>query len=104
MQAQKFRHRIEIQERVPSGDGYTWRKFAKVWADRRPLSAREFMNADQVVSKAEGSFVIRWIEGVIPTMRIRLGTAIYNIEGLLEDDGTGRHHITIPYSRGTNEG
>lgn len=104
MQAQKFRHHIEIQERVPSGDGYTWRKFARVWADKRPLSAREFMNADQVVSKAEGAFEFRFVAGINPKQRIVLKTQIFNIEGVLEDRGTGQHWLVIPYTRGTNAG
>lgn len=87
-----------------ASDGYTWNEFATVWASIEPLSAREFLNNNQVVAPAEARVTIRWMDGIDPTMRIRYGDRIYNIMGVLEDNKTGRDWITLPVSRGTNEG
>lgn len=105
MLAAKFRHKVIIERRVAQGDGFTWEAYRTAWADKQPRSAREFMNAgDQVLGKAEGFFVIPFVDGIDPTMRVNCAGAIYNIEGVLEDRGSGRHWLTLPYSRGANEG
>jgi len=104
MQAAELRHPIEIEQKVEAGDGFTWTRFRRVMASIKPLSAREFIGQDQTLGGAESVVKIWYIDGIDPTMRIRRGSIIYNILGVLPDDRSGREWITMPVSRGTNEG
>jgi len=110
MLTQRLRHRIDIDQRVATqdaqgGESFTWSPWAsKVPAEIAPLSAREFLAANQVHGEAVARITIRWREGLDPTMRIRHGSDVYNIGGGLPDQGSGRRHITIVVSRGVNAG
>jgi head-tail adaptor len=104
MQAAELRHVIDIQQKVAAGDGFTWSLYKRVRASIKPLSAREFIGQDQTLGGAESVVRIWYIDGIDPTMRIKHGTVIYNILGVLPDDRSGREWITMPVSRGSNEG
>lgn len=110
MRAGKLRHRITIERPGQTQDPVTgemipgWQKVATVWADKRPSSAREFKQSQAGQSEVTGEFVIRYREGIEPTMRIRHRGKVYNIEGVLPDDRSGREHLTLPYSEGVNDG
>ena len=71
-----------------------------------PLSARAFIAAQAAQSEVTGQLVMRYRPSlqVDSTMRIRHGGKIYNIEGVLPDNESGREHITLPYSEGLNDG
>jgi len=110
MQAGKLRHRIIIEKPGETQDPVTgemvsgWEFVANPWAAKRPSSAREFKQSQAGQSEVTGEFVIRYREGIDATMRIRHRGQIYNIEGVLPDDRSGREHLTIPYSEGVNDG
>lgn len=110
MKAGAFRHRVTIEDRVSVQDGTgdqvpNWVPWASnVPAAIYPASAKEFTTQGVALSQVTGKIVIRWREGVKATMRIRHGDDIYNILGVLSDDKSGRSHITMPVSRGTNVG
>lgn len=100
-----LRHRVILQSLVPVQDPVTgivtnsWVDFATVWASVEPLSAREFVAAQALQSKVELRLQIRYISGVLPSMRVVHGTAFYNIEGVLPDRKSGREMLTLPASR-----
>jgi len=110
MQAGKLRHYIDIESRAETKDatGYpvvTWTAFASgVRASIEPLSAKEFVAQDATLGQVVARIVIRYIAGVLPTMRIKHGSDIYNIQGVLPDRVSGRQYLTMPVSRGTNQG
>ena len=110
MQAGKLRHRIEIQQRADVQDATTgevvpkWSNFADVWASVEPLSAREFVAAQEMQSKVMARITIRYREGLDPSMRILHRGTVYNIEGRLADNKSGLEYITIPCSAGVNNG
>lgn len=110
MEAGRLRHRIDIDEKIETQDGngdpvVTWKPFARrVPAAIEPLSAKEFLSLNQPVAQGSARIVIRWMAGVLPTMRARHGETIYNILGVLSDRESGRDYLTLPVSRGTNEG
>lgn len=110
MQPQRLHHRVDIDQRTlvedpMGGSTVTWAPFATaVPAEVAPLSAREFLSANQTHGEVTARITIRWMPGLEPTMRIRHGDTIYNIAGVLPDAKSGREHITIPVTTGTNEG
>lgn len=110
MRAGKLRHRITIEKPGQTQDPVTgemvpgWELVASVRADKRPSSAREFKQSQAGQSEITGEFQIRYRDDIDATMRIVHKGKIYNIEGVLEDDKTGRTHLTLPYSEGVNDG
>lgn len=107
--AGKLRHRITIQRCVISQDsagniGSTWEDVAEVWAAVEPLSAREFIAAQATLSKVVARITIRYRDDVRADMRIVHGGDIYNIEGVLLDNDSGREYITLPVSTATFSG
>lgn len=113
MLAGKLRHRIDIQELVAVRDPITLEFGEQDWVTRwekcparvEPLSARDLVAAKAAQSEATGRMVIRYRQGVLPTMRIIYRGEIYSIEGPpLEDDKSGRDYLTILVSKGVKDG
>lgn len=111
MQAGKLRHRCIIEK--PGGqtqDPNTgamiedWEEVGKAWMAIEPLSARAFIAAQAAQSEVTGQLVMRYREGIDSSMRVRKGSTIYNIEGVLPDNRSGREYMTLPYSEGVNDG
>lgn len=104
LRAGRLRHRITIKTRVDTKDGttgavaVTWTEFATVMAEIVPLSAREFNQAAQMQSNLAARITIRYLGGVLPSMRIEHGSTVYNIEGVLPDPKSGREWLTLPVS------
>jgi SPP1 family predicted phage head-tail adaptor len=109
--AGKFRHRIDLEERVTvqdeTGDPVvTW----VLWAERipasiEPISVREFSAApSHLLSQATTKITIRYRPGVVATMRARHGATIYNLLGVLPDRESGRDTLLLPAVSGTNTG
>lgn len=110
MRAGRLRHRGVIEKRGEVQDPDSgamvpgWEPVATVWMGVEPLSARAFIAAQAAQSKVTGQIVIRYREGIDASMRIRHKGRVYNIEGVLPDDRSGREHLTLPYSEGVNDG
>jgi SPP1 family predicted phage head-tail adaptor len=108
MQSGKLRHRVVLQAEAPSQDATTgaitngWTTFATVWASVEPLSAREFIAAGGVGSGVVARVVIRYLAGVVPSMRIVHGSRTFNIEGVLADKKSGTEYLTLPVSEVVN--
>jgi SPP1 family predicted phage head-tail adaptor len=64
----------------------------------RPASVREFVAAGSEQTKVTTSVKIRYIAGIVPSMRIRHGDRLYAIEGVLPDPVSGREYLTLPCS------
>lgn len=81
-----------------------WQTVATVWAAIEPLSAREFLAGQQVNSQVVARVTIRKPARIEASMRIRHRGEIYNIEGVLADPDSGLEYVTLPVSKGVNEG
>ena len=98
-------HRVSIQSLVTVQDESTgnfvdtWPVFAVVWAEVRPLSAREFIAAAAAQSKVSATIKIRYLAGIKPSMRVVDGADIYQVEGVLNDPKSGREWITLACSQ-----
>lgn len=110
MMSHKLRHRITIQHKTRTQDPETgeltegWADFATTWASVEPLSAREFIAAQSTQSKISARIVIRYRSGIDASMRILHDGRVYNIEGVLPDNKSGREWLTLPCSEGVNDG
>ena len=92
MRAGKLRNKIIIESKVDTvnsvGDAIpAWSTFATVWAEIVTQSGREFQNAQQIHSTLNLMLKIRYIDGVLPQMRINNGGRYYNILSSVDPDG-----------------
>lgn len=112
LNAGDLRHRVAIQERVEGQQDtdsgaipWTWETVhSNVPAQKLPLSAREFEAAAAIQAEQSVRFVLRWMPGIIPKMRLLMDGIAYNINGVLEDQDTGRDYMTLSCSAGVNAG
>lgn len=108
MHAGRLRHRVVIQrqqETQSQNDGsvtVVWQDVATVWSSIEPLSAKEFIAAQQEHSKVSARITIRYRPDVTAKMRLYHAAKdmYYNIEGVLSDKDSGLEYLTIPCSEG----
>lgn len=112
-----LRHRVAIRERIETQNpttgaiSWTWQtvndhrgNWGSLPAQKLPLSAREFEAAAATQSETSTRFVMRWRAGVIPKMQlVHLGIP-YNINGVIEDQDSGREYMTLSTTAGVNDG
>ncbi len=89
MNAGKFRKIITIQQQSATQDEYgaqviTW---SSVGVDRcanvQPLQGREYFAGQQFQSKIDTRFILRYVAGITPKMRILYNSLSYNIESII---------------------
>ena len=94
MQAGKLNSRVTIQSLGVTQDATGeviegWSTFATVWADVRDVSGREFLAAQSTQNVIQTKILIRYLDGVIPSMRVVDGADTYNIETALRQGKVG---------------
>lgn len=110
MRAGKLRHKVTIQAPGLTQDPVSgemlpgWTDFASIWASIEPLSARDFIAAQANQSEITARIVIRYREGILPTMRILHRGRVYAIQGVLSDAKSGLEYLTLPVSEGVSQG
>ncbi|EOC0865665.1 phage head closure protein [Cronobacter malonaticus] len=110
MQAGKLNKRILLQKPVKTQNPTSgaiesgWADVVQVWANVTDLSARDFVAAKAGQNEVTTRITIRWRDDVTDKHRILYRGRIYDIQGVLEDDKTGREYLTLPCSRGVNDG
>ncbi|WP_333890055.1 phage head closure protein [Atlantibacter subterraneus] len=98
MQAGKLNKRVTLQKPVKTQSPTTgaivsgWADVAELWANVTDLSARDFVAAQAGQNEVTTRITI-----------VHRGR-IYDITGVLEDDKSGREYLTLPCSRGVNDG
>ncbi len=117
MQAQRYRHRIEIQERIESQDSetgdvtVTWETFAldsdtpldAVPAEVLTGPGREFNAADAKQAETTARINCRWFPGLLPTHRIVWDGKVFDITSI-ETDATARREYRLRCADGVNGG
>ncbi|MDK1261288.1 phage head closure protein [Cronobacter sakazakii] len=110
MQAGKLNKRITLQKPVKTQSQATgavangWDDVAELWANVTDLSARDFVAARAGQNEVTTRITIRWRDDVTDKHRILYRDRVYDIQGVLEDDKSGREYLTLPCSRGVNDG
>lgn len=86
--AGRLAHRITIQSfgvtRNSIGEEVrTWSDVATVWAEIRPLSARELINAKAAMAQVTTRITIRYRAGLLPSMRMLHGATVYQMTEII---------------------
>ena len=84
----KLRHRVPLQKQINAPNDYgatvtKWRDIATVWAEIKPLSGREYFSAQQVQSEVTTQIWLRYLGGIMPTMRVKFGKRTLEIVSVL---------------------
>jgi len=107
----KLRHKVAIQRPLRTQNQstgaitVTWQDFyTGVYAEIAPLSARDFIAAQASQSEIIARIVMKYRPGIEADMRIVHGAHVYNIVGALPDAKSGIEYLSIPVTRGVNQG
>lgn len=117
MQAQRYRHRVEFQEKVstqnPNTGAITYR-WETVWLDSdTPLNSvsaevltgpgREFYAADAKQAETTARINCRWFPGLSPEWRVLWDGRVYDITSI-ETDATARREWRMRCRDGVSDG
>jgi SPP1 family predicted phage head-tail adaptor len=101
--AGSLRHRVNIESLQETQDAVTGERietwttlYSSIPASVEPLSVKEYLASQQMQSEVSVRITIRFVAGLRPTMRIRHGSVVYNMAGVLPDLDSGREYLTIP--------
>lgn len=88
MRSGPLRHWVTIRTYTKSRDSYgaeveTWADFADTWASVEPLIGREYMAAKQISAEVSHKIRMRYIAGLLPTMKIAWGAREFEIVSIL---------------------
>jgi len=94
MKAGSLRHVVTIQEPVETQDEYgqtvtTWRDVQTVNASIEPLTAREFFAAQQTKADVTHKVRLRYVAGIVPTMRLLFGSRVFHLGSVLNREERG---------------
>jgi SPP1 family predicted phage head-tail adaptor len=64
----------------------TWTTFKEVHAQVQALSGREYWQSKQVNAETTHKINIRYLQGVLKTMRVIFGSQVLEIESVLPDE------------------
>lgn len=97
MRAGRLRHEVTIQQPTLSQDGTgdpvpSWSAFATVWAAVEPASGRERFLDQQRFADTSHVVTLRYLPGLLPTMRVLFGSRVLRILAILNIDERGREH------------
>lgn len=78
-----------------------WVDVATIWASLTDVTGREYIAAGGLQNNVQTKILIRYMDGVMPRMRVVHGVSVYNIEAVL-----GQDHLSLMLmcSRGLNNG
>lgn len=100
------KHNAESMFREATGGlASSWEDlYQDIAASVEPLSTREYVSSESFQSKVVARIVIRYKDYITPSMRIVHRGDVYNIAGTLADKNSGLEYLTIPVSKGVNDG
>jgi SPP1 family predicted phage head-tail adaptor len=84
-----FRHKLVIEEYVIVGwnelnqPQKDWKTFTTVRGEVDPLRGREYIASRQVQAELTHRISIRYIKGIKPSMRVRWGDRIFEIQSVI---------------------
>ncbi len=117
MEAQRYRHRIELQEKVEEQDSETG-ALSHTWAtayldsdtplDQVPAEVltgpgREFNAADAKQAETSARINLRWFPGLLATWRVVWEGKAYDILSI-ETDATARREYRLRCKEGVTDG
>lgn len=96
MQAGRLNRRITIEEKSVARDSYggesiTWSAVATVWAAVLPIRGREYVAIRQAGAELTTRFLIRYMAGITPAMRVVYDGAAYYIREVIDPQDRHDH-------------
>lgn len=87
----RLRHRLTLEaaSRTPDGGGgasETWTTVAEVWAGITPTGGIEVVDADALTGRVSHEIVFRYRPDVVPAMRLRGSTRLFEIAAVINVD------------------
>ena len=85
---------LESPVRIPDGGGgaiESWLTVAEIWASLTPATGAESVPAEAIAGHVSHVVVMRHRSDVVPAMRLRSGTRLFEITAILDADGRRRH-------------
>jgi SPP1 family predicted phage head-tail adaptor len=95
MRAGRLRHRIEIQRATVTRDAMggeikAWQTTAIRWANVVPLAGREYFAGQAGDATVSHRIELRYLPGIVPSMRVKTGDRVLDIEAVLDIEGRHR--------------
>ena len=89
--AGELNKKVTIQGKTVVHDSFgeetiSWVKIADVWAAIKPLSGREFIEAQQVQSEISHRIIMRYREGIKPYHQVVWENSVYEILSIINLD------------------
>lgn len=116
MQAQRYRHRIELQEKLSEQDSdgaisYTWETVqldSETFLDAVPAEVltgpgREFQAANTKQAETTARIKLHWFPGLSPEWRVLWDGKVYDIQSI-ETDATARREYRLRCRDGVSDG
>jgi len=88
-----FKHRISLVELKPNDGpepGEQEILFTKAWAAIKTMKGREYNTAVMAGTEGVSRFIVRYIEGIKASMKIKYKGLTYEIESIENDDENNR--------------
>ena len=87
MRAGNLDIKIIIQSATDARDAYgavipTWDTFATVWARKKDIRGDEYFAAQQMNARVDAVFTIRYLSGLLETMRIAYDGKLWDIRSI----------------------
>lgn len=91
MKSGRLRDLVTIQAKTVTRQGNgeeirAWTTFAQQWADIQPLSGRELLTLRDEMASVTTRIRMRYLAGVVPTMRVVYGDSVYEITEVIDRD------------------
>jgi SPP1 family predicted phage head-tail adaptor len=91
----KLRHRITIERVTETRDTdgsviETWSTYVTVQASIEPISGREYFAAQSTQADATHRISLRYLSGIVPKMRVKFGSRIFDILSIINVDERNR--------------
>lgn len=64
--------------------------FSKAWADIKTMQGKEIQSMDLTAHEMSTRFIIRYMKGITPDMKIKYKGNLYEIKGMTNDDEKNR--------------
>lgn len=100
--AGKYRYLVTIRDQFPTtrnsfgervGPGST--VFSGVWAEKQDWSGTEMTESGRETASVLTKWITRYRAGILPDMELVSGSDVYNIQSVLDFDGTKREMVLI---------
>jgi len=98
IKARAKRHKILVEKVTETQDAYgdiveTWSTYYGSYAEVQPLNGKEYFDSQSVQADVTIKFRIRYLQGIIPKMRVSYNSRLFDIESVIDVDE--RHKETI---------